>query len=310
MIADRSKTSAMALLAVAFFLSGCGIAASYRPADRMTIRDVDGGSAYRKRVGVVALANTTIFTSDQIAVPFTESFLASMTAAGGDAIWVLPGDGDAPPFLSDPPRVAIGEMDVFTLSALARQTGMNAVVTPVLMDIRVRSRNTGFWFFKAVTHSLQIQTAAALYDAITGARLDLEILTDEVEIDEQDAQIIRNGREVPVDELIEMAEKMGQKLGARMGDAVDESKWYGSVVSVENGGSVISAGSAVGIAVADRFAVLGVSGVITGLDNQRFSVPGTKIGEFTITRVDDRSAFGMPVSGDPPPVGSIVVPMD
>lgn len=310
MVDAGRKTTAAALLALAFLLSGCGIAASYRPADRMTVRDADGGSAYRKRVGVIALANTTIFTSDQIAVPFMESFLASMTDAGGDVIWVLPGDSDAPPFLSDPPRVATGEMEVFTLSALARQTGMNAVASPVLMDIRVRSRNTGFWFFKAVTHSLQIQTAAALYDAITGARLDLEILTDEVEIDQQDAQFVRNGQEIPADELVEMAEKMGQKLGARMGDAINESKWFGSVVSVEDDGCVIPTGRAAGIAVGDRFAVFSVSGVITGLDNQRFSVPGTKIGELTITRVDDRSAVGMPLSGEPPPVGSIVVPLD
>lgn len=310
MVAARLKRTAAALLVAAFMLCGCGITASYRPADSMTIRDVDGGGAYRKRVGVIALANTTIFTSDQIAGPFLESFLASMTAQGGDVIWVLPGSPDAPPFLSDPPRVAIGEMDVFTLSALARQEGMNAVVSPVLMDIRVRSRNTGFWFFKEVTHHLQIQTAAALYDAITGARLDLKILTDEVDIDEQDAQIIRNGQEVQVDELVEMAQKMGEQLGDRMGDAIDESNWHASVVSVTQGGCVISAGRAAGIQVDDRFVVLGASQVITGLDNQRFIVPGTKIGELTITRVDDRSAFGVPVLGDPPPAGSIVVPVD
>ena len=310
MLAGRRKTTAAALLAAAFVLSGCGIAASYRPADSVTIRDVDGRNAYRKRIGVIALANTTMFTSDQIADPFMQSFLASMTAEGGDVIWVLPGGSDAPPFLSDPPRAAIGEMDVYTLSALARQGGMNAVVSPVLMDIRVRSRNAGFWFFKEVTHSLQIQTAAALYDAITGARLDLKILTDEVEIDEQDAQIVRNAQEVQVNELVDMAEKMGAQLGQRMGDAIDRSNWQASVVSVEQTGCVISAGREAGIEVDDRFVVLGLSGVITGLDNQRFIVPGTKIGELTITRVDDRGSFGVPVSGDPPPVGSIVMPVD
>jgi hypothetical protein len=52
------------------------------------------------------------------------------------------------------------------------------------MDIRLRTRNTGFWFFKDVAYSLQIQTAAAVYDAATGARLAFRILTDEVDIDE------------------------------------------------------------------------------------------------------------------------------
>ena len=73
---------------------------------------------------------------------------------------------------------------------------MNAVVTPALMDIRVRTRDTGFWFFREVAYSLQIQTAAASYDAITGSRLALGILTDEVDIDENEAGIIRNGQEV------------------------------------------------------------------------------------------------------------------
>ena len=47
-----------ALLSLAALLAcGCGISASYRPADQKTIRDFSGSSNYRKKIGIVALAN-------------------------------------------------------------------------------------------------------------------------------------------------------------------------------------------------------------------------------------------------------------
>jgi hypothetical protein len=98
-----------------------------------------------------------------------------MESNASDAILMVPGKADVPPFLWNPPRIANRDIDVFTLSGLARQAGINAVVSPLLMDIRLRTRNTGFWFFKDVAYSLQIQTAAAVYDAATGARLALGI---------------------------------------------------------------------------------------------------------------------------------------
>jgi hypothetical protein len=301
------KKTALPLL-LALVLSGCGIAASYRPADQKTLRDYSPSSDFRKKVGVLALTNTTLFTSDQVTEPFMTAFLSAMAATAPSAILVEPGGGDVPPFLSKPPRIADGNMNVFQLARLGRSQGMNAIVSPVLMNIRVRKRDTGFWFFKDVAYSLQIQTAAALYDTITGSRLALGILTDEVDIDEDQANIINNGNEVEVDELVEVAENMGEKLGERMGSAIDESQWVASVAAIAEGACVITAGSDEGIQPGDLFSVLDGSATLTGKDGQRYIVPGVKIGEITISRVLPGKAFGTPVSGDPPPVGSIVIP--
>ena len=307
-IAGRNKNGLLSLLLVVVLVSGCGIDLSYRPADQKTIRDYSDNSDYQKRVGVVALTNTTIFTSAQLASPFMTAFLSSMESAASDAILVVPGKSEAPPFLWNPPRIANGDIDVFTLSALARQEGMNAVVSPLLMDIRVRTRDTGFWFFKDVAYSVQIQTAAAVYDTATGARLALGILTDEVDIDEDQAGIIRYGQEVQVDDLVEVAEEMGEELGERMSDAINDGKWLTAVLSIVDGACVISAGSEVGIEVGDRFTALDGSGFLIGLDGQRYTVPGPKVGEIAIRRVTPRQSFGASDSEELPPAGSILIP--
>lgn len=308
MIAATGLIKNALLLLMALLVSGCGMLSSNRPEDMKTIRDFSS-SGYRKTVGVMALTNTTFFTSAQVVTPFMTAFLASVESATSDAMLVVPGQAEFPPFLWDSPRLANGALDVFTLSGLAREEGLNAVVSPVLMDIRVRTRNTGFWFFRDVAYSLQIQTAASIYDSITGTRLDLVILTDEVDIDEDQADIIRNGQEVEVDDLVEVAEKMGEKLGKRMGDAIDNSKWWTSVISIEDGACVIMAGSEVGIQTGDRFAVLEASGVLSGLEGQRYIVPGLKIGEIIISRVTHGQSFGVPESGAMPPIGSILIPV-
>jgi hypothetical protein len=225
-----------------------------------------------------------------------------------DAVLMVPGKADAPPFLWNPPRIANGDIDVFTLSGLARQEGLNAVVSPVLMDIRLRTRNTGFWFFKDVAYSIQIQTAAAVFDAATGARLALKIMTDEIDIDEDQAGIIRNGKEAQVDDLVESAEEMGEELGEQMGDAIKAGKWLSAVASIEDGSCVLMAGGEAGIKVGDRFSVLDGSAILTGIDGQRYIVPGSKIGEITISRVSPRQSSGEPEAGEIPPVGSILIP--
>lgn len=300
-----------ALLILLVFLlpvSGCGIASSYRATDQKTIRDYDATDTYRKRVGILALTNTTVFTSNQIAGPFLDAFLASLTSAVPDGHLLLPDEGENMSFLISPPRIDNGDMDVFNLSALARQAGLNAVVSPMIIDIRTSKNNSGFWFFRDLTYILQIQTAAAVYDTITGARLSMGILTEKIDISEQQFQMIKGGQETSVADLIEVAQEMGEDLGEQMGEAVEKSRWMASVVSLENGTCGIPAGSDVGIGTGDRFSVLDAGSDLTGLHGQRFIVPGTKIDELTILRVTDRKAFGEPKSGSLPPVGSIVVP--
>jgi hypothetical protein len=307
-IAGLKKNGLLLSLLVALLFCGCGIASSYRPAEQKSIRDFSGSSKYRKTVGVVVLSNATMFTSAQVAAPFMDAFISSLESNASHAILMVPGKAEVPPFLWNPPRIANREIDVFTLSGLARQAGINTVVSPVLMDIRLRTRNTGFWFFKDVAYSLQFQTAAAVYDAATGARLALGIMTDEVDIDEDQAGFIRNGQEVEVEDLVEVAEEMGEKLGGRMGDAVKESRWVSAVVSIEGRSCIITSGSEVGVEVGDRFSVMDGSVVLTGLDGQRYTLPGPKIGEITINRVSPRQSFGAPESGEIPPVGSLLIP--
>ena len=229
---DWNRASRMFLpliLMVFLFVNGCGIAASYRPADDKTIRDYTADGEYRKSVGVLALLNTSLFKGDQVPFPFMTSFLDALDTAAGNAELIVPGRTDAAAFQWNPPRIANGELDAFTLADQARQAGMNVVVSPVLMDIRVRSRDTGFWMFKDVAYSLQVQTAAVLYDAITGSRLALKILTDEIDIDEEQALAVRSGQEIVVDELPDIVGEMGEKLGDRMGDAIKESQWLTTV---------------------------------------------------------------------------------
>lgn len=307
-IADRNNNGLLLLLLVVLLVSGCGIDRSYRPAAQKTIRDYSDSSDYRKQAGVLALSNTTIFTSAQLASPFMAAFLSSMESVASDAILISPGKSEAPPFLWNPPRIANGDIDVFTLSGLARQEGMNVVVSPLLMDIRVRTRDTGFWFFKDVAYSVQVQTAAAVFDSVTGASLALKILTEEVDIDEDQAGIIRNGQEVEVEDLVEVVEEMGEELGEQMGNAIIDGKWLTNVLSIVDGIIVISAGSEVGIKMGDRFTVLDGGSLLIGLDGQRYIVPGPKIGEITISRVAPRISFGTSDSEELPPVGSILIP--
>jgi hypothetical protein len=67
-------------------------------------------------------------------------------------------------------------------------------------------------------------------------------------------------------------------------------RWFPSRTDLAS----LAVGSEVGIEVGDRFSVLDGSAVLTGLDGQRYILPGPKIGEITINRVSPRQSFGAP----------------
>ncbi|WP_054699927.1 hypothetical protein [Desulfosarcina cetonica] len=117
MIAARLGGKWLSLLASVLMLAGCGMAAAYRTADKETIRDFSDNGGYLKRVGVMALTNTSMFTSGQAATPFVEAFIASMAENASDAQFIIPGKSDVPSYLINPPRMANGEMDVYALSS-------------------------------------------------------------------------------------------------------------------------------------------------------------------------------------------------
>ena len=111
-----------------------------------------------------------------------------------------------------------------------------------------------------------------------------------------------------MDDLVEVAQEMGEALGDRMGDAIRASKWLASVIEVNGETCLMTAGSEVGIEMGDRFSVLDGSSILTGLDGQRFIVPGSKIGEIVVKQVTAQKSVGAPDSGRPPPAGSILIP--
>jgi hypothetical protein len=296
------------LLVLLLLVSGCGISAPYRSADKKTIRDFDASDTYRKQIGIMALTNTTMFTSDQITSPFMEAFLAELKSTVPKAQLLLADTAPNTPFLSNPPRLDNGDIEAFGLCAQARQAGLNAVVSPMIIDVRTSKKNTGFWFFRDVSYILQIQTAAAAYDTVTGARLALGILTEKIDISEQQSQQVKNGQEIKIAALVEVIREMGEQLAEQLGEAIEDSRWASAIISIEDGRCGIPAGSKVGIKPGDRFSVLGVSNILTGLNGQRFVVPGVKIDDITIGRVTDQHALGSTESGSPPPMGSIVIP--
>lgn len=297
------------VMLMAMLAAGCNIMADYRPAEIRTIQDFSEDNGYRKQIGVMALTNTTRVISDQTAEPLMESFLAGMAGAAKDAQLVVPGQADAPSFLAHPPRLPSGEVDALAFSALARQAGMSGVASLVLMDVHAYKEAHGLWIFRRVSHHVRIQVAAVAYDAITGSRLAFDVLTEDILVEEQVVDSINAGQAVQIPELGEAFSKMGAELGERMGERIAAARWTTSVIAVENGACIIPAGSRLGIAVGDRFAVLDTSEVAAGWNGQQYIVPGVETGKLRVIQVTaDQSVCAPEAERDTPPVGSIVVP--
>ncbi len=294
------------LLALFFLISGCGMAASYRPTDQKTLNDINATHDYRKKIGVLAMVNATTFTSDRISVPFMERFLSALKSSDRKAQLLLFDDVQNAPFLNEPPLDEAGRIDSFILCEQARREGVQAIVRPVIMDVRAGKKFSGFWLWRKLHHWLDVQAMARAYDTATGASLSFTILTERIDINAQQYQMIEAGQEVDLDALLNVIKDMGHDLGREMGNAIDEIPWMTNVISADSGLCELPAGKNAGIETGDSLIVLSTNGTITGADDQRYIIPWNEVGWLKVTRVTAEKSFAAPETGELPPVGSIV----
>ena len=85
-LAGAKKNGLVLSLLVALLFSGCGMSSSYRSAYQKTIRDFSSSDKYRKAVGVLVLANATLFNSEQVASPFMDAFISSLESNASECI--------------------------------------------------------------------------------------------------------------------------------------------------------------------------------------------------------------------------------
>ena len=291
------------LFSFASLIAGC----SFLPAIKKIACDIKAPAGdLKKKVGITFFENRTFLAVNNFEKIFHIKLVESIKETCSDILIIKPGDTGYPDQMDVLPKLASGRIDNLVLAKTGRKLGLNAIVTGSLMDISTNKETRGVLWFKNTCNFIRFQIVVEVYDTETGAKIFDDSFDDEIQVNETDIYNLRTGNanEIPAlnDALLNAVIPIGEKIC----DAVNIQPWKGYVISSFDDKIIISSGKRSGLILGDKLEVSDSGNIFEGKDNQKFFIPGPKIGEIKITALYPDKAEAALISGKNIKVGSTV----
>ena len=104
-------------------------------------------------------------------------------------------------------------------------------------------------------------------------------------MDESDWLLIKQKKQAPIEEIPETLEQIATLLGEKLCDAVSGQRWKSYIIKRDGNRITIPSGRNVGLKSGMILEVYNSTTVVNGLGEERFFLPGQKIGEIKISYV-------------------------
>jgi len=281
---------------------------SYRKTPNKLIRDVTAIISYKKKIGISPIYNFSSIKNQNLEKIIEQALIDSIKLHCKNALVITPQDPGYSKFLISPPKLTNGVIDNFSFSNKGRSEGYNAIVSGALTSITTREERKGIWWFRKKHYYLQTLIFIDSYDPYDAAKIYSEPLMVEFEIRGEDAKKINAGDEIELPLLKETIKKMAEDAGDGICTAVSSRIWKGFVTTSNLKEVTLSCGELQGIKSGNQFEAYNSARITEGYGEQKFFVPGYKIGEIEINQVHSNRSNGKVLTKDPIPEGSVVIP--
>jgi hypothetical protein len=279
-------------------ITGCSTVSSIEKSTKRMVRDFKApDSNLKKKVGILLFENKTTLVNKDVEKKFIGDLSETIASSCPNILLVKPGDSDYPDALARVPRTRFGWIDNLALAKIARQLGLNAIVTGALMTVTPNKRKQGIWWLKDTHYFVQVRIATEVYDTETGAKLLDESFMHEIEVDEMDLESIHADSKMTASIVDETFGTIADEMGEKICNAIVFQPWKGFIASVDSDKFLLNFGENIGLKIGELFEVFDSSSIFEGLEGQRFFKPGSKTGEIKITAVYRDSAEAIIVSG-------------
>ncbi len=226
----------------------------------------------------------------QIGERYAETLINAIGDESGRVRLVTPGDAQFPDFLMETAQEAPAPGNVVAMAEAASVAGYNGWVIARIEGLRHEAKHTGFFWFRKMRYFAHCDLNLAFYDAITGAKMINEVIESSTKISEDEYNAIKTGEAGTFEELNAVITEIGEGLGEKVAQTLDDQPWRTMVVNVEGGRISLPVGARAGLRSGDRLAVFEGRRTLEGQNGERFFVPGFQVGEIEIVAVTDQTA--------------------
>lgn len=208
-------------------------------------------------------------------------------------------------------HTAIGRLNSEPIDAAARHwrsEGYQGLVALALLDLRLETKKTGALWFRKARHFIQLEAVVDLYDPYTGAKLMSDVAELSLKINADDHDALKSGSQTHLADLDELLLDLADDFGDETAKALQDHPWQTSVIRMDVQGIVVAAGRRSGVQAGDRLAVYRGERTVEGVSG-KFVLPGLKVAEIQIERVDDAQSYAKALSADSVRPGDIAMPI-
>jgi hypothetical protein len=195
-----------------------------------------------------------------------------------------------------PDRVRSPEYGIVTdpeQAIRADQMGMNVMLTAVFSPLETLRIKTGIWPFRKIKDETEIAMYVNAFDVINGTllltRLESVKIRTAVDLLDEDEEEGAEPQKIKPDieekTLNESLSEIVERQAAEVSSALRERLWLGRIISSDASGTLINAGSDVGVLPGTVFDVLGTGETISSAGGRSLALLGSKVGEIKVTEV-------------------------
>jgi len=265
------------------------------------------GRHLRKTVGVATFGYKTFPLDFDIDNEFQTILVEEIESECRDLLLLTPESDSISDVLKYPPRHASGKIDDYLLSQKGRQAGLNAIVVGSPVDVNEAFEEKGVLWFKNTHNFARIQLEVDVYDTATGTKLLGENLARKIQLDPSGMEKIKKKDYQNIPELSSAMKHMAGEIAEKLCREVTMQRWKSFVASVAGKQITLSSGNKTGLKVGDILEIQNYENIITGVDNQKYSIPGEIVGEIKITRTKPDRSNAILISGKDVAVGDMVL---
>ncbi len=187
-------------------------------------------------------------------------------------------------------RVRSPEYGIVTDPAQARradQMGMNVMLTAVFSPLETQRIKTGIWPFRKIKDETEIAMYVNVFDVINGTLLvtrlesvKIRTLADILDEDEEEAAEPQKIKpEIEEKTLAKSLSEVVDRQAAEVSSTLRERPWLGRIISSDASGTLINAGSDVGVLPGTVFDVLGTGETISSAGGQSLALSSAQKSE-------------------------------
>jgi hypothetical protein len=180
----------------------------------------------------------------------------------------------------------------------ASELGMNVMLTGVFSPLETQRIRTGIWPFRKIKDETTISVYVNAFDVISHTLLLTHLETIKIrtepdilfEDDEEAADPQKIKPDISEQTLLNSFSKIIADQAEEVRSALSERPWFGRIISSDAAGTLVDAGSDVGVVPGNVFDVLGSGETLRSVTGQTVTLPGQKVGELKVNEVmEDRA---------------------